>query len=192
MINFSKTPFSYLFIVVNIIFLLFLLPIAFLQYKSILGETLGYTSLFVFSVYFSIIFPLLLFYQLYKAFVFYKIKYSNNFLAMFFYYLYFLFMYCTFLLMSPISIYFVVFFLLIYFIYLIYNFSYKFLFRYLFAFLAAISDLILKYKSSEGLNDLFAFKNEKFYQDNLYFIPLSFIVIQLCIELYFFIKVRKK
>lgn len=167
--------------------------------KYIVGEDLGYFSIFMTTVL-AISLPIILIYQLYISYTYYKQKYVDSFLSIFFHYSYFLFMFCILLFglatlgypKSSIYEYFSILFLIMYFVYLIQNFTYKFLFFYFPAFLAAISDLVLKYISSKSFIEIFSTSNEKFYQDNLYFIPLSFIVIQLCIELYFFIKVRKK
>ena len=67
----------------------------------------------------------------------------------------------------------------------------SFLKRYLFAFLTAISDILLKYSLTNNFTEIFTTSNTHFYNLGLYWIPLSFAIIQLSIEAYYFYKKEK-
>ncbi|WP_041956132.1 hypothetical protein [Sulfurospirillum arsenophilum] len=66
--------------------------------------------------------------------------------------------------------------------------------RYLFGFLSAISDVVICYYlyNIGFLHLLFDRYDERFYEDKTYLIPLVFAMIQLFIEIYYFIKREKE
>jgi len=63
--------------------------------------------------------------------------------------------------------------------------------RYMFAFFALFLDLLIKYILYNNISDVFLIQSKIYYNSQLVFIPLIFVIIQLCIEFYYFYEKEK-
>jgi hypothetical protein len=161
------------------------------------GESLYGITLILMPI-FTVIIIILFFMHVYNAiFLFYQ-KYKNNifyFLFFIFYFLFFIFYFLFFIFyflgfnnipLEMILLCVTIPLLIMYSIMLV-----EFYKRYIAIFLSIGSDILLKYTLSNDLVAVFTTSNKQFYELKLYILPLTFVIIQLAIEAYYFYQKEK-
>ncbi|QOG12438.1 hypothetical protein [Arcobacter sp. FWKO B] len=158
---------------------------------DLVNENRGYFHLFVSIFVGTIVFPILLLTNIIKILKRIKQKRPHDFLFFAFYFLFFAFYFINLYIMY-ISLIYSLFGLALGIIGLMVSIKRYFFFkRYLFIILTAISDVFLKYALSNDLLAVFTTSNKQFYELKLYLIPLTFALIQLSIEAYYFYQKEK-
>ena len=154
-------------------------------------ESYAVTVVYVLPLVFLIMLILFLRFLIKIIQVFYK-KYKNEkdyFLFFVFYTLFFIFYFAD--IVREISFQYIYLSLCIFFLITLLIYFQEFFKRYIFTFLTLISDIFLRYIISNDFILIFIGYNKQYYNSKLYLIPLTFALIQLSIEAYYFYQKEK-
>jgi len=185
--------FKFILIAFSFIFILYLWNEIMWEY-NLVNENRGYLHLALSILTATIIYPILFLINIVNIIikVNYLYKKTIPFLFFTFYFLFFTFYFLFFTFIEFGHLIYIIFnllFILFFFIYILKN--RKFIFNYIFAFLTAFSDILIKYTLTNDFISIVTTSNKQFYNLGLYWIPLTFAIVQLTIEAYYFYKKEK-